>query len=213
MQNYKIYESSANGRVLSSPLKLKSRPVQGPNLSPEITIRLNKISICDCEKFSLFTCLEGINIEEATGVEQVWAEIKARFAEFVGRFRKSSDSGSEGKLSARSTDKSEGEDRSFPSARMTHNRMQALDGVGYRQCYMDKLREVASESEKPEASRDYWFGRDEAGPENKEPDKVKQTTSGRHRTLRDVIPSKARVTSTRLQAYVETLPKPDEEDL
>jgi hypothetical protein len=28
----------------------------------------------------------------------------------------------------------------FPNARMSFNRLRALDGAGYRECYMDKLR-------------------------------------------------------------------------
>ncbi len=128
---------------------------------------------------------------------------------------------------------------------MTHNRLQSLDGSGHRQCYMEKIRQVASDSEPPEANREYWFGRDDessgnwptaegAAPGTKpgtKPGTVSSTklaatsttpgtASGSNQDLSQsgsrmpgiikAIPSRARVTSTHLQAYVETLPKPEE---
>jgi hypothetical protein len=143
-------------------------------------------------------------------------------------------------------------DKKFDGARMSENRLQALDGTGYRQCYMEKIRQVASDSEPAESNREYWFGRDDdsasdwpavtaAKPGTKPGTKTgttsntrlpssaeqaagtstdKRTASGANQELTQsgsripgiikAIPSRARVTSTQLQAYVESLPKPEE---
>ena len=124
---------------------------------------------------------------------------------------------------------------------MTHNRLQSLDGSGHRQCYMEKIRQVASDSEPPEANREYWFGRDgessgnwpigEGTTTGTKPGSISSTklaatstTSGtapgsnqelppsesRIPGIIKAIPTRARVTSTQLQAYVESLPKPEE---
>ena len=102
-------------------------------------------------------------------------------------------------------------DRDFESARMTNNRLQALDGAGYRQCYMEKLREVANDAEKPEANREYWFGKEEVPPlDGKSAKNDGSISSSKLPRIRETIPSQARITTTRLQAYVESLPKPEE---
>jgi hypothetical protein len=133
-------------------------------------------------------------------------------------------------------------DKKFDGARMSENRLQALDGTGYRQCYMEKIRQVASDSEPAESNREYWFGRDDdsssdwpavtaAKPGIKPgttsntrlPASAEQsagTASGANQQLTQsssktpgiikAIPTRARVTSTQLQAYVESLPKPEE---
>jgi len=143
-------------------------------------------------------------------------------------------------------------DKKFDGARMSENRLQALDGTGYRQCYMEKIRQVAGDSEPAESNREYWFGREDdsasdwpavtaAKPGTKSGTKSgttsntrlpasaeqsagtstdKRTASGANQQLTQsgskipgiikAIPSRARVTSTQLQAYVESLPKPEE---
>ena len=139
-------------------------------------------------------------------------------------------------------------DKKFDGARMSENRLQALDGTGYRQCYMEKIRQVASDSEPAESNREYWFGREDdsasdwpavtAPKSGTKPGTTsntrlpasaehsagtstdKRTASGANQQLTQsgskipgiikAIPSRARVTSTQLQAYVESLPKPEE---
>lgn len=129
-------------------------------------------------------------------------------------------------------------EKKFDGARMSENRLQALDGTGYRQCYMEKLRQVASDSEPAESNREYWFGRNEDSSSDwpivsgtkpasisstKLPaadDQSTGTAAGSNQQLTQsgskipgiikAIPTRARVTSTQLQAYVESLPKPEE---
>jgi hypothetical protein len=133
-------------------------------------------------------------------------------------------------------------EKKFDGARMSENRLQALDGAGNRQCYMEKLRQVASDSESPEANREYWFGRDgdssshwptvaetTSGTRPGTPSSTKLaaasstttgTASGSNQELTQsgskipgiikAIPTRARITSTQLQAYVESLPKPED---
>lgn len=151
-------------------------------------------------------------------------------------------------------------DKKFDGARMSENRLQALDGTGYRQCYMEKIRQVASDSEPAESNREYWFGRENdsasdwpevtaakpgSKPENNSGTNSgtksdttsnprlpasadqsagtstdKRAASGANQQLTQsgskipgiikAIPTRARVTSTQLRTYVESLPKPEE---
>ncbi|MBK7746991.1 MAG: hypothetical protein IPP57_09565 [Candidatus Obscuribacter sp.] len=90
------------------------------------------------------------------------------------------------------------------SARMTNNRLHALDGHGHRQCYMDKLREVVHEQEPIESNKERWFGHpDHVNPEG--PASIE--TSGSHGKARrsSTRLSQARITSTRLQAYQDSV--------
>lgn len=134
----------------------------------------------------------------------MWPELKARIDSFLRKLRRPA---KEENLPS----SAEAEAKGFDSARMTHNRMQSLGGAGYRQCYMDKLREVASEGDKPEANREYWFGKEELQVEAKTGAEKATTSHTKLPKIRNVIPSQARITSTRLQAYVETLPKPEDD--
>lgn len=90
------------------------------------------------------------------------------------------------------------------SARMTNNRLHALDGHGHRQCYMDKLREVVHEQEPIENNKERWFGSpDQLSPDSPAPIE----TSGSHGKARRTSTrlSQARITSTRLQAYQDSV--------
>lgn len=175
----------------------------------------------------------------------MWTEIKNRIIYLVSKIRPAqpiSDSrSSENATTSSSSDNEIKEGRPFEGARMTHNRLQSLDGSGHRQCYMEKIRQVASDSEPPEANREYWFGRDGessgnsavegTAPGNKSgtisstklaatSNTTSGTASGSNQDLTQsdsripgiikAIPTRARVTSTQLQAYVESLPKPEE---
>jgi hypothetical protein len=175
----------------------------------------------------------------------MWTEIKNRIIYLVSKIRSAqpiSDSrSSENATTSSSSDNEIKEGRPFEGARMTHNRLQSLDGSGHRQCYLEKIRQVASDSEPPEANREYWFGRDgessgnsavegtapgtESGTISSTKLAATSTTttgtaSGSNQELTQsgsripgiikAIPSRARVTSTRLRAYVESLPKPEE---
>lgn len=90
------------------------------------------------------------------------------------------------------------------SARMTNNRMQALDGQGYRECYMEKIKEVA-QSEASSSAKEYWFG-----DENKEGDEKKGEENSPSWARQ--IPNQARITSTRIKAYTDSLAKPSDID-
>lgn len=179
----------------------------------------------------------------------MWTEIKNRIIDLVSKIRSAqpiSDSkSSENATISSSSDNETKEGLPFEGARMTHNRLQSLDGSGHRQCYMEKIRQVASDSEPPEANREYWFGRDGESSGNwptaegtapgamsgTRPVTISSTklaatsttsgnASGSNQELTQsasripgiikAIPSRARVTSTQLQAYVESLPKHEE---
>lgn len=165
----------------------------------------NKNSPVGGQKFFRWSANRGITLEGITSeISAVWPEFKARIVSFFGKLRRSK------KVEFPAS--AEADEKGFDSARMTHNRMQALGGAGYRQCYMDKLREVASEGDKPEANREYWFGKEELQvPEARAGAEKATTSQTKLPKIREVIPSQARVTSTRLQAYVETLPKPEDD--
>jgi hypothetical protein len=158
------------------------------------------------EKVFLLSAIRGITLEGTSSeLCAVWSELKAQINSFFSKLRRPQKVEN---LPAGA----KAEENGFHSARMTHNRMQALDGAGYRQCYMDKLREVASESEKPEANREYWFGKEELQvPESKAGAEKATTSQTKLPKIRDVIPSQSRITYNRLQAYVETLPKPEDD--
>jgi hypothetical protein len=91
------------------------------------------------------------------------------------------------------------EEERVAAAKMTNNRLAALDGQGYRQCYMDKLREVASGAEANEANKEYWFGADEMS-QAKEGASVQKRSSDRHAVLKA-----SRITNTRLQALAQSM--------
>ena len=98
----------------------------------------------------------------------------------------------------------------IPSARMSYNRLQALDGAGYRECYLEKIRSVSRENEGPNSNRDYWFGETVRPPVSGQ---TEQSASGQADAIptcgiRQTIPSQARITNTRLQAYVDRSVKP-----
>jgi hypothetical protein len=171
----------------------------------EDTCGQNKNSPVGGEKNFHWSLNSGITLEGTNSeLSAVWPELKARIDSFLRKLRRPE---KEKNLPS----SAEAEATGFDSARMTHNRMQALGGAGYRQCYMDKLREVASEGDKPEANREYWFGKEEVQvPESRGAEKA-TTSHTKLPKIRDVIPSQARITSTRLQAYVETLPKPEDD--
>ncbi len=184
----------------------------------------------------------------------MWTEIKNRIIDLVSKIRSknntSHQNSSKDSAAAASSEQQVKETVAFEGARMTHNRLQSLDGSGHRQCYMEKIRQVASDSEPPEANREYWFGRDGESSGNwptaegtapgtkpgtnsgTRPGTISSTklaatstttsgtASGSNQELTQsgsripgiikAIPSRARVTSTQLQAYVESLPKPEE---
>lgn len=86
------------------------------------------------------------------------------------------------------------EKESHPSSHMTYNRLQALDGHGYRQCYMEKIREVASEVEQEEPhKKEYWFGVPETNAKSSQQD------------MKGLPLTSARVTNTRLNALVQSI--------
>lgn len=90
------------------------------------------------------------------------------------------------------------------SARMTNNRLHALDGHGHRQCYMEKLREVVHEQEPIETNKEHWFGHHEGSAPNAQ---ASLETSGSHGKARrsSTRLSQASITSTRLQAYQDSV--------
>ena len=179
----------------------------------------------------------------------MWTEIKNRIIDLVSKIRSktttSHQNSAKDSAAAASSGQQVKETVAFEGARMTHNRLQSLDGSGHRQCYMEKIRQVASDSEPPEANREYWFGRDDESSGNwptvegtapgtksgTKPGNISSTklaatsttsgtASGSNQELTQsgsripgiikAIPTRARVTSTQLQAYVESLPKPEE---
>lgn len=97
------------------------------------------------------------------------------------------------------------------SARMTHNRLQALEGMGYRECYMEKIKEVGKEQEVMEANHERWFptpNSNAAGSGTGTGTASSTETpalSGRKRESTSM--SRARITSHRLKAYEDSLPK------
>ncbi|HMX44932.1 MAG TPA: hypothetical protein PKH78_07465 [Candidatus Obscuribacter sp.] len=99
------------------------------------------------------------------------------------------------------------DDEAVSSARMTHNRLQALDGHGYRESYLDKIREAAQVQEAADANKDHWFKGNETGfsidPDKPEADLNPLANHPRRHTSN--LPSQARITSTRLKAYADTL--------
>lgn len=173
--------------------------------------------------------------------EQMWTSLKNQIVNLVAKLTRKlgrqieSSPGTDLNPNLTSTTVKE---KKFDGARMSENRLQALDGAGYRQCYMDKLRQVASDSEPAESNREYWFGRDEDSSSDlpivpgvkasstsntKLPAQDEQGTtadSGSYQQLTQsgsripgiikAIPTRARVTSTQLKAYVESLPKPED---
>ncbi len=176
----------------------------------------------------------------------MWTAIKNRISHLVSKLTSkvtASIHKSKGSPGKSSTNKNEVKEAvPFEGSRMTHNRLQSLDGSGYRQCYMDKIRQVASDSEPPEANREYWFGRDEDSSKNipnisgspagsnsgtisstklpatsdtktgKASDYEQDSSQSGSRipSIIKAIPSRARITSTQLNAYVDSLPKPEE---
>lgn len=88
------------------------------------------------------------------------------------------------------------------SARMTHNRLQALEGMGYRECYMEKIKEVGKEQEVLEANRERWFP--PSGGVSSESSSEHTALAPRKRESTSM--SRARITNHRLRAYEESLP-------
>ncbi|MBU6455588.1 MAG: hypothetical protein KGS72_27700 [Cyanobacteria bacterium REEB67] len=100
-------------------------------------------------------------------------------------------------------------DGNFDDVRMSHQRLQALDGMGYRACYMEKLRQVASESDCDESNREHWFGKNGAQPNDETMQTQVEQSESKTRAKRQNprILNITNVTSSRLQAYIESLPK------
>lgn len=107
------------------------------------------------------------------------------------------------------------DDEIVSSARMTHNRLQALDGHGYRESYLDKIREAAQVQEAADANKDHWFKGNETGfsidPDKPESDLHPLGSHPRRHTSN--LPSQARITSTRLKAYADSLKQHDQNSI
>lgn len=91
----------------------------------------------------------------------------------------------------------EGE-KPYEDARMSYTRLQALEGPGYRQCYMEKLRE-ADNSHDAE-SKERWFS--EPSPEPIDP--VDEQLSKRKKQR--ILQAQQRMSYTRLQALAQQMP-------
>lgn len=85
---------------------------------------------------------------------------------------------------------------------MTHNRLQALEGMGYRECYMEKIKEVGKEQEVLEANRERWFP--PSGGVGSESSTENPALAPRKRESTSM--SRARITNHRLKAYEDSLP-------
>ena len=103
-------------------------------------------------------------------------------------------------------------DDNFEDACMSHQRLQALDGFGYRACYMDKLRQVARESDCDESNRDHWFGKNGAHQLDEQTHTQAEQSESKTRAKRQNprLLNNANITSCRLNAYIESLPKEPE---
>lgn len=102
---------------------------------------------------------------------------------------------------------SEGDGEVIESARMTNNRLQSLTGQGHRQCYMEKLREVAAETAPSEDQKEYWFKTTESSTNIAEMPPQSQQAKDNDKGLTGCLPNRAKITSYRLKAYIDTLPK------
>jgi hypothetical protein len=89
------------------------------------------------------------------------------------------------------------------NAGMSDTRLQALEGQGYRQCYMEKLREVATTPE-PE-TQERWFSDNPSEPANTIEVEVKKRQTR-------IKQAQARMSHTRLQALVQQM-SPEELEL
>jgi hypothetical protein len=88
----------------------------------------------------------------------------------------------------------------YENARMSYTRLQALEGAGYRQCYMEKLRET---SDAPTTeSKERWFGEANAEP-------VTTVEAEAEKQRQKLVQAQHKMSYTRLQALVQQLP-PDE---
>lgn len=105
-------------------------------------------------------------------------------------------------------------DPCYEDSKMSHNRLQSLGGFGYRSCYLQKLREVAAATGSIVLGHEYWFHPSSSAASR--PSKAGKSPRGgsvdvdTKSRLQQVIPNRARITSTRLQAYVDSLPKQEE---
>lgn len=86
----------------------------------------------------------------------------------------------------------------YEDARMSYTRLQALEGPGYRQSYMEKLRQ-ADNSHDAE-SKERWFG--EPSPEAI--DAANEELSNRKKQR--IAAAQQRMSYTRLQALVQQMP-------
>lgn len=129
---------------------------------------------CQCPLTRIFTALFGF--------------LRARLSPLFDRFRNLEEEERKAKERER-----------HPSSHMTYNRLQALDGRGYRQCYMEKIREVASEVEQEEPhKKQYWFGVPDAKAKSSQTD------------AKGLPLTSARVTNTRLNALVQSIHEKEE---
>jgi hypothetical protein len=85
----------------------------------------------------------------------------------------------------------------YQTARMSHNRLQALEGQGYRQCYLEKLREVSDAN--VTESKERWFGEGAA-----ETPPITAQSEAEKRKLK-LAQAQHRMSHTRLQALVQTM--------
>lgn len=97
------------------------------------------------------------------------------------------------------------------SARMTHNRLQALEGMGYRECYMEKIKEVGKEQEVMEANHERWFPASNSSAQGTGTAtgtaSSTETPALTARKRESTSMSRARITNHRLKAYEDSLPK------
>lgn len=88
------------------------------------------------------------------------------------------------------------ENSRYQNARMSHNRLQSLEGQGYRQCYMEKLRAVSDANDAENKER--WFGE----PAAEAPIGAEAEAEKRRMKLAQ---AQHRMSHTRLEALVQTL--------
>jgi hypothetical protein len=84
----------------------------------------------------------------------------------------------------------------YEDARMSYTRLQALEGPGYRQCYLEKLREDAETP--PDESKERWFSEPQAVP-------IATVEAEAEKRRLKLMQAQHKMSYTRLEALVQQL--------